>query len=142
MRDTNSGSLSTDCKDQDGILPIRKEAWKLQEPLPSTAGNQLTTNFGASSSTSKVPGSKQKIEEHPFQSQNMPAVPPIQHQRENHDDFTYGISPPIQNTLPFGQNQHAHLWQVQHKPNYPIMVPIYCYPCCHQYQQFAHQHYY
>ena len=41
MTNSSNGNRSKVCKDLDGILPIRREAWKLQEPLPSTTRNQL-----------------------------------------------------------------------------------------------------
>lgn len=135
MSDRSNRNLSPDCKDLDGILPIRKQAWKLQEPLPSTSGNQLPTNFEASFSPPNGPGSQQRTEGYPPQFQNSTPILPVQNQPESNFSPIYGISSP-------GQSQHTHTGYVQHEGYFPVMGPIFWYyPCCHQCQHFANQYF-
>lgn len=117
MTDSNHKNLRTECKDIDGISPIRWEAWKLQQPLPTTSGHQ------------------QKTGGYPFQHQNIPPLPPVQHQPGNNFGSMYGISPPA-------QSHHTHFGNVQHGGNHPVMVPIYWYyPCCQRCQQFVNPYF-
>lgn len=44
MTNSINENVLAQCKDPDGILLIRREAWELQQALPSTSKNQAVPN--------------------------------------------------------------------------------------------------
>ncbi|PIC96811.1 hypothetical protein CSV69_04650 [Sporosarcina sp. P26b] len=47
MTNSTNEHVLAQCKDPDGISPIRREAWELQQALPSTSKNQAIPNSNA-----------------------------------------------------------------------------------------------
>lgn len=123
-----TGNLQAQCKDQDGILPIRREAWELIAPMPSTTGTQ--------SSIPAVPVQPN----FPQQLPNIPPVPQVPYQQDNYFGSPYAGQGYPQG--PFEQQQNIQFAPPQQGGQFPMMVPTYWYyPCCQQCQQFGHHHY-
>ena len=134
MVKNTTGNPGTQCRDQDGILPIRREAWKLIAPMPSTTGSQSIANVGTTISTPSQPSNPSNPpvpSGTPLPSTrpvipNVPQIEPV----SNNQGFPQG-------QFPFNQEQHLQHGAVQPGRQYPVMVPIcWYYPYCQNCQQF------